>query len=210
MLLIGAGWSALAAFDAWLLLIRPDAGWDAKIAFVLGIIGVYTFAFGVLSASGVLDQMPDLGRDLTSPNPTIFLAGNLTALALLQAAFAVGARSARTRESLERRGGTILYLLETPIIIVGFFIIAAFVIVYLVVIAPLAWIAYVVASAPLDSILGSASDMVLSTTYPDSGEEVTITVKTLVSEHLVTFRNLLVAIPSLVTSLILRAPGLLS
>jgi hypothetical protein len=45
-------------FDLWLLLIRPEAAWDAKIAFVLGLIGVYTFSFGLLSATDVLKRMP--------------------------------------------------------------------------------------------------------------------------------------------------------
>jgi hypothetical protein len=37
----------------------------------------------------------------------------------------------------------------------------------------------------------------------------TVRIKELVEEHLVTFRNLLIAVPSLVSSLILDAPGLI-
>src|SRR6266536_1468307 len=104
MLLIGAGWSALAAFDVWLFLIRPDAGWDTKFGFVLGLVGVYTFAFGLLSATGLLDRIP-IGADLTSPNPMRFIAGTATVLALLQMAGALALTSRRTPESLDRRGG---------------------------------------------------------------------------------------------------------
>jgi hypothetical protein len=75
MLLIGSGWTLLAAFDIWLILFRPDAPWDKKISFLLGMIGIYTFAFGVVSGSGVLDWNPRLGRDLTGPHPTLLLAG---------------------------------------------------------------------------------------------------------------------------------------
>jgi hypothetical protein len=209
MLLIGAGWTALAGFDVWLLLIRPDASWDAKIAFVLGMLGVYTFAFGVLAASGVLKRLPDLGRNLTSPNPTIFLAGNFTVMSMLLGALSVALRSKRTRESLERRGGSVLYLAETPLLLLGVVVIAAFVVVYLVLVAPLAWIASTISSAALDSILGSASDLELIETRAQTGEVRTVRIKELVEEHLVTFRNLLIAVPSLVSSLILDAPGLI-
>ncbi|MGZ4389884.1 MAG: hypothetical protein ACXVZL_10935 [Gaiellaceae bacterium] len=201
ILLIGVGWSLLAAFDLWLLLVRPDAAWDTKIAVVLGLIGVYTFAFGILSASGVLDWMPSLGRDLTSPNPAVMLAGIFVVLALVSTALSVALAPARTRESAERRGGLTLFLVQTPILLAGVLVVAVFATAYVVLIAPLAWIAYVVASAPLDSIVGSGSDVEIAS----SGSAIRI--KRLVDEHLVVLRNALVAIPSVVSSLLLSAPG---
>jgi hypothetical protein len=206
MLLIGAGWSALAGFDLWLLLIRPDAAWDAKIAFVLGLIGVYTFAFGLLSATDVLKRLP-LGADLTSPNPVIFLAGNSTAMSLLYLTLSIAVTPQRTSESLDRRGGMLLEAARAPLLIAGCLLAVAFSIVYLVLIAPLAWLAYVVISVPLDSVLTSGRDMALTMTV--AGEESTVDIQELFKEHLVTFRNLLVAVPSLLSSLILGAPHLI-
>jgi hypothetical protein len=207
-LLIGAAWSGLAAFDVWLLLVRPNAAWDAKIAFLLGLVGVYTFAFGVLSASGVLGWMPRLGRDLTSPNPIAMISGIFVVLALLSSALSVAAAPGRTRESAERRGGILLFLVQTPIVIAGALVFVAFAVVYVILIAPLAWIAYGIASAPLDSILGSASDLEIGWSDSGTSDAATLTIKKLVDEHLVTLRNSLVAVPALVTSLLLRAPGL--
>lgn len=201
MLLIGVGWSLLAAFDLWLLVVRPDAGWDTKIGVVLGLIGVYTFAFGILSASGVLDGMPSLGRDLTSPNPVAMLRGIFVVLTLVSNALSVALAPARTRESAERRGGLTLFLVQTPILLAGVLVVAVFATAYVVLIAPLAWIAYVVASAPLDSIVGSGSDAEIASSSPAIG------IKPLVDEHLVVLRNALVAIPSVVSSLLLSAPG---
>ncbi len=206
MLLIGAGWSALAAFDVWLFLIRPDAGWDTKFGFVLGLVGVYTFAFGLLSATGLLDRIP-IGADLTSPNPMRFIAGTATVLALLQMAGALALTSRRTPESLDRRGGLLISLAELPAVLLGFLLVVAFTIVYVVLVAPLAWLGYVAVSVPLDSILGAGEDMGLSMLH--EGEESTVMVKKFVQENVVTLRNLLIAVPSLVSSLILSAPQFL-
>jgi hypothetical protein len=206
MLLIGAGWSALAAFDVWLFLVRPDTGWDAKVGFVLGLVGVYTFAFGLLSATSLLDRIP-IGADLTSPNPVRFIAGTATILALLQMAGALALTSKRTPESLDRRGGLLIGLVELPVVLLGFFVVVAFTIVYLVLVAPLAWLGYIAVSVPLDSILGAGGDMGFSMVH--EGEESTVMVKKFVQENLVTLRNLLIAVPSLVSSLILSAPQFL-
>jgi len=206
MAAVACGWFLLAAFDIWLLLIRPSAPWDAKIAFVLGLVGVYTFAFGVLSASGALDWRPELGRELTSPNPTRMLGAIFTVLALLSLGLSVALAADRTRESLERRGGTILFLVQTPLLLAGAFVVAGLAFFYVVLVAPLAWIAYAIASAPLDSIVGSGSDFEVAVSESGSAP---LSIKRLVDEHLVVLRNALVAIPALVASLVLRAPGLL-
>ena len=206
-LLIGAGWSVLAAFDVWLLLIRPSADWHTKIAFVLGLIGVYTFAFGVLSATDLLKRLP-IGPDLTSPNPLKFIAGNATALGILQMALALAVTPERTRESLDRRGGLLIGLVQGPLVIVGCLLAVAFTLVYVVLIAPLAWVAYVIVSVALDSAVNSGKEFALAMTDPSTGEQSTVKIKELITEHQVTLRNLLVAVPSLVSSLILGAPSL--
>jgi hypothetical protein len=206
IVLIIAAWLALVAFDLWLLLIRPDAPWATRIGYVLGLLGVYTFAFGLLAETELLKKLPYMGDELTSPNPILFLAANMTALSLLSMAGAIAIDPLRTASSLDRRGGIALSFVEGLLMLVGFVLIVASTIVYIVVIAPLAWLAYTVASAPLDSIISSGRDMEF--VVQRDGEEVAIRMKALVADHLVTLRNLLVAVPSLVSSLILDAPGL--
>lgn len=188
-----------------MLLIRPSADWDTKIAFVLGLLGVYTFAFGILSATDILKRL-SLGPELTSPNPVLFLAGNFASMSLLFLVLSVAVTPRRTAESLDRRGGMLLEVVRTPLLIAGCLVGALFSIVYLVLIAPLAWLAYVFVSVPLDAVVTSGSDMELAMTT--SGEKSAVRIKELVEDNLVTLRNLLVAVPSLVSSLILGAPNL--
>jgi hypothetical protein len=78
VVLIVAAWLGLVAFDLWLLLIRPDAPWATRIGYVLGLLGVYTFAFGLLAETELLKKLPYMGDELTSPNPILFLAANMT------------------------------------------------------------------------------------------------------------------------------------
>jgi hypothetical protein len=210
LLLIGAGWLLLAAFDVWLLLIRPAAPWDTKISFVLGVLGVYTFAFGILAQTGLLRVFPDQGESLTSPNPMRFLAGSFEAVGLLQLVVSVGMRPERTPESLDRRGGSLLQLVQLPVLLVEFVLVVAFTVLYLVVIAPLAWIAYAIVSVPLDAITGSGRDVAVGLVDPRTGAKTEpVYLKQVVVENLVTLRNLLVAVPALLSSLILDAPKLI-
>jgi hypothetical protein len=203
MLLIGAAWTLLAAFDLWLILVVPDAAWDKKVSFLLGIVGIYTFAFGVVSGSGILDWNPPLGRYLTGPHPILLLGGIATVLGVLSSAAALAIDPKKTGDSFDRRGGLILPVLQTPVIFLVMLVFIPFAAAYVFLVAPLAWIAYTIVSAPLDSIVTSASDTMITL------EDKTISIKGLVDEHLVTLRNALVAVPALVTSLILGATSLI-
>jgi hypothetical protein len=207
---IVAAWFAFVAFDLWLLLIRPDAPWDMRLAYAVGLLGVYTFAFGLLSATDLLKRLPGLGNDLTSPNPFLFLAGNLWVLSILLQAFRVAVVPLRTREGLDRRGGLAISLLvQLPVATIGLVLGLAALAVYLVVIAPLAWLAYVLVNVPLDMITTSGLDVEIGLTGADAADARPFTIKGLVEEHIVVLRNLLVAVPSLLLSLILDAPGLI-
>jgi hypothetical protein len=203
MLLIGAGWALLAAFDLWLILIRPDAPWQTRISFLLGLVGVYTFAFGIVSAGGLLSWDPSLGLYLTSPNPTLLLAAILEVLSLLFSAVSVAFRPKRTSESLDRRGAGILYVIQTVVLFLTLVVLVPFLLVYVFLVAPLAWIAYAIVDVPLDSVLTSGEDMEIKMTTPEG--ERTITIKQLVRDHQVTLRNGLVAVPALVSSLVIGA-----
>lgn len=204
--LIIALWLALVAFDIWFLLLRPDASWETRIAYVLGLLGVYTFAFALLAETDLLKKFPDMAEGLTSPHPLKFLAGNLTALSLLFMTWSVGLQSLRTPESLDRRGGLLVSFVEGLLMLVGALLLVVCTVVYAVVVAPIAWLAYVVVSAPLDSVVTSGRDVEFAVVT--AGETSSVTVRALVGEHLVALRNLLVAVPALVSSLILDAPGL--
>jgi hypothetical protein len=205
--LIVVAWFALVAFDVWLLLLRPDAPWESRIAYVLGLLAVYTFAFGLLAETELLKKMPEMAEDLTSPNPFLFLAGNATALSLLFMTGSIAIDPLRTGRSLDRRGGLVLSFVEGLVLLVGLLILVVCTVVYVIVVAPLAWLAYTIVSAPLDSVVSSGRDFEFVELR--EGVETTVRMRALVADHLVTLRNLLVAIPALVSSLILDAPGLI-
>jgi hypothetical protein len=61
------GYVALLSLDGWLLPLRPEAPWDKKVAAVLGIVGVYSFAIAFLAETKILETLKTLGDDLTSP-----------------------------------------------------------------------------------------------------------------------------------------------
>lgn len=208
MLLIGAAWALLAVFDLWLILVRPAAAWDRKVSFLLGVIGIYTFAFGVVEGSGLLDWNPRLGRDLTGPHPTLLLAGIASVLGVLFSAGALAIDPKKAGDSFDRRGGLLLPILQTPVIFLAMIVFFPFAAVYVFLVAPLAWIAYTIVSAPLDSLLTSAGDTEFTLSSPGV-EDRTISIKKLVDEHLVVLRNALVAVPSLVSSLALGASSLM-
>jgi hypothetical protein len=172
------------------------------------MVGIYTFAFGVVSGSGLLDWDPQLGRYLTGPHPVLLVAGLATVMSVVFSAASLAIGSKKTGESFDRRGGLILPILQTPVIFLVMIIIIPFAAVYVLLVAPLAWIAYTIVSAPLDSLLNSASDTEITMSSPGTGDR-TISIKKLVDEHLVALRNALVAVPALVTSLVLGASSLI-
>ena len=147
-------------------------------------------------------MVPGLDTHLTSPNPTLLLAGVMTVLGVLFSALAL--RPNRSRQNLDRRGGTILFFLQTPVLFAAVLILVPFTAAYLLLITPLAWIAYAIVDVPLDSIRGAGGDTGWTVTGSEIGER-TMSLKQLVEEHLVTLRNTLVAVPALVSSVILNA-----
>jgi len=67
----------LVAFVLWLIAIRPRLPMRDKIAGLLQLVAVYTLLLGLLSSSGVFKEFDGLQRNLTSPDPLVFLQGNL-------------------------------------------------------------------------------------------------------------------------------------
>ena len=197
---------ALLAFDLWLLLVYRDAAWEVEVGFVLQILGLYTFAFGLITRTDLAKRFGSLTADLTSPNLFRFAAGNMVLLAIATSAYSV-ALNPRKRADAHPTGpfGTTAYvvasLLLTTVVLLVFLV---WVVVYLVVIAPLAYLGYVVVSFPLAEIEGSGSDIAIDV-QDASGEVEGVTMRELVSSNRVELRNFLIAIPSLALSLVLQA-----
>jgi hypothetical protein len=196
----------LLAFDLWLLLVYRDAAWEVKVGFLFQVLGLYTFAFGLVTRTEIARRFAFLTGDLTSPNLFRFAAGNMVLLAIATSAYSV-ALNPRKRPDAQPSGafGTTAYLVASLLLTtVVFLAFVVWVIVYLVVIAPLAYLGYVVVSFPLREIEGSGSDIAIDV-QGGSGEAQSVTMRELVASSRVELRNFLIAIPSLALSLVLQA-----
>src|SRR5262245_63785236 len=168
----------LLALNVWLLWFLPDEPALKKAAFVLTLVGFYSLALNFSNNSGLAETFPDWLPDLTSPILRDFVAASFRVLGV---AFLMGSLFVRGfPPPLVARGGVLGVLgvlLALPLafaVVVAIFVAGA---AYLVVIVPLAYLAYLLASVVLDSIEHSPQDMALSS------EEGSLTMKGLVQEH---------------------------
>jgi hypothetical protein len=136
--------SLLLALNLWLFFIRPKRGFTENVTTVSKIVAVYTFAIGVITSVGILKAFPSLASDLTSPNLRAFLYGNLVVAAIIQQGLIVAL-------NLQSFGSWFVLLLYFPIIYLGLLM-------YLIFVTPWAYLAYVVVSIPIDSVLKSSTD----------------------------------------------------
>src|SRR5215471_18420091 len=82
--LVGGIFCALLAVNIWVFLIRPVRPWSARFGTLLQILGLYTFAFGIITQTEIVPRA--IADDMTSPDLFVFLAGNLRALSTFMAA----------------------------------------------------------------------------------------------------------------------------
>jgi hypothetical protein len=124
--------------NIWYFLIRPTGQWSEKVKALLGLLALYTFGFGVVSSTGMLPQ--DLVDRLTSPDLFSFLSGNFAALGgvslMLSLAF----------EHTQGFSGFPQLVLLVMLAAVLIPVLLAFWLVYVTVIMPVSYVAYVIAS----------------------------------------------------------------
>ena len=82
--------AGLLVLDIWIFLIRGHGPLQAKVELLLEILAFYTFMFGFLAQTGILDHFEDLIRDMTSPNLYEFLRANPVFLTILFSTLACG------------------------------------------------------------------------------------------------------------------------
>ena len=95
--LLVALYCSLLALNVWFFLIRPARPWPAKLGTLLQILGVYTFAFGVINQTGILPRA--IAERMTSADLLIFLQGNAFALMAGCGAMGVALDPAKTSVS---------------------------------------------------------------------------------------------------------------
>jgi hypothetical protein len=170
----------LLGLNAWLFLIRPKKPWTERISFVFQLVGIYTLALGVLAQTDIFKGIGGIGSEMTSPNLLEFAAGNLAFLGIILVIFSYALSS--KPGFLE---SVMLLLFYTPTLL-------AYAVFHLMIIMPLAYIPYVIASVPIDAILQSTTDFTLSR----GGSS--FQMKAFVAENAVSLKSFLVAVPALV------------
>ena len=174
-------------------LIRPTSHWSEKLKALLGVLALYTFGFGVVSSTGMLPQ--DLVDRLTSPDLFSFLSGNFGALAGVSLMLSVAFEHTQGFSGFPQ---LVLLLMLAAVLIP---VLLAFWLVYLAVIMPLSYVAYVIASILLSGITQSTSNMALAV-----GDDAVVLSK-VVATHTAAFKNFSIGFVSIVvrTALDLRA-----
>ncbi len=193
--LIIAAYLALLCLIIWLFLIRPRKPFADKISLLLVFVGVYTFAFGILAQTQILEQLATLAADMTSPNLWRFVRGNLSFLSMLSGAVYVAAEPIKTPYSAA-------YFLE--IIILIFFVLLSLIyaLVHIFIIAPLSYIFYLIVSVPVNAITTSTSDISFSIGAKN------ISIKNIVSANAVSTKNLLIAFQTIGLTLSIKVIAL--
>jgi hypothetical protein len=129
-------------------------------------------------------------------------------LSVITSAFSVALSPRRQTGTLPRTAlGTLAYIVASLLLAVaGVLAFAAWVLLYLVVIAPLAYAGYVLVSFPLREVETSAVDQAIEVTSGETGELESVGVRDLVASSRVDLRNFLIALPAIALSLLLQAP----
>ena len=146
----------LLTLNGWIFLVWGKGPSLAKVELVLGVLAFYTFAFGLLMQTKILEDFGHLAEDMTSPNLFVFIIGNLDFLILLFAMLTVAIEPRKTDYRF-------LYpLLTMPLLLIGVIGIFIYAALHIVIILPIAYIGYVIVSVPIRNIQTSASDIVIS------------------------------------------------
>lgn len=181
----------LLALNIWIFFIRPKKPLTERVSLLFEIIGVYTLLYGFLAQTEMLANFADIANDMTSPDIKRFISGNFRAMSFFFSAGAVGSDVFKANMSPTFLLEPILYPMMTIIsAILSFF--------YIIIILPISYLAYVCASVPVNAILSAGQDVLLR--YG----EAEINVKEVVAANIITVKNLIVAIPALVLSLVLK------
>ena len=183
--------AGLLILGIWIFLIHGHGPLQAKVELLLEILAFYTFTFGFLTQTGILDHFEDLIRDMTSPNLYEFLRANLVFLTILFSTLAVALDPKKTRYGPS-------YPLELLLLLVVGSLVIVYTIFHIVVIVPMVYLPYAMVFVPLRNIQASAGDIVIQYGRRD------VNIKDVVSSNEVSVRNLLIAVPAMVLALVVR------
>jgi hypothetical protein len=193
--LVVAFFVAVVAFDLAFLFGFAKGDLLDRTRLYLTFLAIYGFAVGFVAQARALSRLEVL-QEMTSPHPVVFVAGNFRFLAVVFTAFAV-AMDSRTLP------GDRTFFLRVPAIVAFSLLFAAYAVFHVLVVVPLAYLPYALASAPLAGILRASRDMsvVQTRTLPDGAvDRQAVSIRETVRESEVALRSFLVGVPAFALS----------
>lgn len=165
--------------DVWLFFIRPRKAWSEKISPLLLLVAIYALAVGALAHFKIMPDSQVL-QGMTSAELSDFLRSNVLFLVDIFSSWAA------ILEAVKTSSGSFYSLESAVVLLFGLFgFLCA--ILHLLVILPLAYVAYLAASVPVDTVGGSSAD----TTIRIGGQVVAL--KAVVAAHTVAIKSLVAA-----------------
>ncbi|OGQ84620.1 MAG: hypothetical protein A3F90_18805 [Deltaproteobacteria bacterium RIFCSPLOWO2_12_FULL_60_19] len=171
---------AVLLLDLWLFFIRPRKPWTERLSPVLLLVAIYAFALGVLAQTKIIPDAQVL-EGMTSAELSSFLRSNVLFLVDLFSAWAA------MLEAVRAASGT-FYSLQAAVVLLFGLLAGVCALLHLLVIMPLAYIAYLAASVPVDAVGGASTDV----TIRIGGQSVAL--KATFAAHAVAIKSFLVAV----------------
>jgi hypothetical protein len=180
----------LLALNVWLLWFLPDAPASEKASFVLTLVGFYSLALNFSKGSGLVQSFPSWLEDMTSPSLRDFAAGSFRVLSVVFAMASLFVRGfpPPILSPLGILGA--LAALPLAFVVVAVTFVTGFA--YLIVIVPLAYVAYLLASLVVDAVESAPGEVSLDS---DEGH---LAVKGAVRNHKAELKTLVVGVPATV------------
>lgn len=178
----------LAAGVAAAVFLTPGQAWP-KVQLLLGLLSLYGLAVGFLSAAAVDDGFKQTAADLTTYEPLAYVRANFLYVALLSRLIADALQpptASSTRPALHWLGTVLWVLAALPL--------AVFVLVHLLVLVPIAYPCWVLASALIISVESGPAQSTLTL-----GDKPVASVRALFRDVGAT-RAFLVGVPALLLS----------
>ena len=173
--------------------------WNDKLGLALSVIGFYGISIGFIKKSAIGKTFSNLLEEMTSPNPILFMAGNFSFMGLFLNLVSLGFDKKRNPQSSLPLGcaGMFLLLLLFPFVL-------GYTIFHLLIIMPLAYLAYLISSAIIETICGAAGDIEMAQSAPGEADK-KLSLKSIISSDREASKSFLIGVPSIVIAFLLKS-----
>jgi len=169
--------------------------WQKRVSFVLDIIGFYGIGLGFVSHSEAFGEVKFIFKEMTSPNLFSFIGGNLKFLGVVFLVSSLGVRPGKTMPSVVTSLGGCLFIFLVPLTLL-------YSIFHILVIMPITYASYVLASALVESVQYSDRDEIAEVT--DGATRSKFSIRQIVANNPVEAKGFLIGLPAAILSLVIQ------